>query len=290
MAKTVRASTHFIKWSDLYESEKPFQVFLDDDINQSGARSTNLTWEENDITVEDFRGDPQYNDIDKHGFTSRILSGFGNIQDMSIIEKEYIPAVSQLLYKELADAGTVFIFDWRIRDSRTNHPNGRVNFADQTVTLLPSNFAHIDMCPISIIKRIQENFPNDASKILQQRIRAINVWKPIDNPVEQWPLAVCDGTSMAPADLVETDSVRRDKTTTLYYARYSPMHKWFFLYRQTPEEALLFKHFDSKSDVGASFAMHSSVREHGVPVDALPRRSVEVRALVFSEVFDLPEE
>jgi hypothetical protein len=70
---------------------------------------------------------------------------------------------------------------------------GRVNFADQSKALLPSNYAHvgqysqytwaitrmrillaaIDMCPISIVRRIQESFPADADKIFQQRIRAI---------------------------------------------------------------------------------------------------------------------
>lgn len=79
-----------------------------------------------------------------------------------------------------------------------------------------------------------------------------SVWKPVDNPVEQWSLAVCDGNTIGPSDLVETDSVRRGNVTTLYYARYSPTQKWSFLRQQTPEEALIFKHFDSESDVNAS--------------------------------------
>lgn len=48
-----------------------------------------------------------------------------------------------------------------------------INFSDQTTPLLPSNYAHIDTGPISVIQRIQNSFPNEAEKILQQRVRAV---------------------------------------------------------------------------------------------------------------------
>lgn len=75
------------------------------------------------------------------------------------------------------------------------------------------------------------------------------MWKPLDNPVDQWALAVCDTNTFDTSDLVETDSVRRENVTTLYYAHHNPNQKWHFLHKQTPNEALIFKHFDSKADV-----------------------------------------
>lgn len=114
MAKKEAATIQFIKWSDLYEKDKPYQVFLEEDIGHTGAQSTNLAWEEKEVIVEDFRGNPDYDNIDNHGFTSRKLSGFSTIPDPSLIEKAYISAVSQLLYNEIEGAGTVFIFDWRV--------------------------------------------------------------------------------------------------------------------------------------------------------------------------------
>jgi hypothetical protein len=114
MAQEISATSHFIRWSELYEEEKPFQVFLEDNVENSGIRSTNLDWEEKHITVTDFRGDPDYQDIDNHGFISRELHGFKDIPDTSRIETVYLPAVSRLLRREIADVGTVFIFDWRV--------------------------------------------------------------------------------------------------------------------------------------------------------------------------------
>lgn len=78
-----------------------------------------------------------------------------------------------------------------------------------------------------------------------------SVWKPLSHPVDEWGLAVCDGTTVSPDDLVETDSVRRGSVSTHYYVRYNPRQRWYFLDRQTPDEALIFKHFDSKPGIEA---------------------------------------
>jgi hypothetical protein len=74
----------------------------------------------------------------------------------------------------------------------------------------------------------------------------------LDHFVDQWSLAVCDGNTFPSSALIETDQVRKDAISSLYYATYSEDMKWYFLHQQTPEEALIFKHFDSKSDVRAS--------------------------------------
>lgn len=86
-----------------------------------------------------------------------------------------------------------------------------------------------------------------------------SVWKPLSNPVDEWPLAVCDGTTVSPEDLIETDSIRQRNVSTHYYARYDPGQRWYFLDRQTPDEALVFKHFDSKPCIEAP------CKEMGVP-------------------------
>lgn len=79
-----------------------------------------------------------------------------------------------------------------------------------------------------------------------------SVWKPLDHPVDEWPLALCGGETIAPSTLLETDQVRRDNITTVYYTAYAKEQKWHFLERQTPEEVLIFKHFDSDPEVRSS--------------------------------------
>ncbi|KAK9776459.1 putative Major facilitator superfamily (MFS) profile domain-containing protein [Seiridium cardinale] len=248
---TETASLLFLKWTSLYEQERPFQIFTDLLPSALDKRKTNLSWDERTIQVEDFRPQAQNFSLDSHGFTTRLLPGFTNISGKDEVNDAYIPAVKKMIKEQVADVGTIFVFDWRIRCSRNETVTERINFSDQSQPLLPSNYAHIDTGPVSVIQRIQNSFPEYAVKILQKRVRAINVWKPLSGSVGEWPLAVCDGTTVEANDLVETDSIRQGSFSTNYYAKYNDRQKWYFLKNQTPDEALIFKHFDSEPDVQA---------------------------------------
>ncbi|KAF2175459.1 hypothetical protein K469DRAFT_647092 [Zopfia rhizophila CBS 207.26] len=284
------ATIKFLKWIPLYEEERPFQIFLELPPEAPDQRKTNLTWDEKDITVTDFRDNAADFQLDTHGFATRKLEGFSELENDKDINARYIPEVKRMLETELGDVGTVFVFDWRLRSSRPSLTAEKINFSDPNQLLLPSNYAHIDTCPISVIQRIQKSFPNDAAKILRQRIRAVNVWKPLSCPVDEWPLAVCDGTTVKPNDLVETDSIRQGSISTNYYVKHNEDQKWYFLQKQTPDEALIFKHFDSEPGVKAPFALHSSIKLQSVPEGAKPRKSIEVRTLIFSEKFRSADE
>lgn len=62
----------------------------------------------------------------------------------------------------------------QIRESRSGVQAGtKINFSDQTQALLPSNYAHTNTSPVSVIQRIRESFPDDAATILRQRVRAV---------------------------------------------------------------------------------------------------------------------
>jgi hypothetical protein len=74
-----------------------------------------------------------------------------------------------------------------------------------------------------------------------------SVWRPIENIVEDYPLAFCDANSVSDEDLVECDHVRRKFKGANFYAHFNPGHKWYYLGEQRPEEVLLLKMFDSDS-------------------------------------------
>ncbi|KAI0506382.1 hypothetical protein F5B22DRAFT_451839 [Xylaria bambusicola] len=279
------AYVRFLQWSSLYEKERPFQIFTELLPESNDQRKTNLVWDERQIEVKNFRANAERYQLDTHGFSTRHLPGFRDLMDKETIIEKYLPAVQEMLQSQLQDVGTVFVYDWRIRNSRPETTDEIINFSDQTQPLLPSNYAHIDAGPVSIFQRIQNSFPANTDKIIRQRIRAVNVWKPLCNPVEEWALAVCDGTTVKPDDLVETDSVRQGSVSTNYYAKYAPDQQWYYLKHQSPDEALIFKHFDSEPGVRAPYALHASIRQD-VPIGVKPRQSIEVRTLLFSEKFE----
>lgn len=67
--------------------------------------------------------------------------------------------------------------------------------------------------------------------------------------MEDWPLALCDGSTMPYDELLGVDLVRRDYIGSTMYAKYKPGYKWYYLEHQTASEVCLFKNFDSSVEV-----------------------------------------
>lgn len=78
-----------------------------------------------------------------------------------------------------------------------------------------------------------------------------SVWRPIKHHIEDWPLALCDGSSLEGSDLIPCDHVTEKFATDTIYPLRNPRQKWYYLNKQTPEEVILFKNFDSAEDVEA---------------------------------------
>lgn len=77
-----------------------------------------------------------------------------------------------------------------------------------------------------------------------------SVWQPLFGPLQDWPLAVCDYNSIdVVKDLVPTDHVFPDRVEENYNLFPNPSQRWYYLKNQYPEEALLFKIYDSNTAV-----------------------------------------
>ena len=107
----------------------------------------------------------------------------------------------------------------------------------------------------------------------------MNVWRPIKRPVLNAPLALCDALSISPADLIPTDVYYATHSSEIYLAGHSPAHRWFYFPAVEPDEALVFKQYDSLP--GATrFVPHAAFEHPDAEPDAPPRESIEVRCLV----------
>ncbi|KAI9865744.1 MAG: hypothetical protein M1824_000004 [Vezdaea acicularis] len=93
--------------------------------------------------------------------------------------------------------------------------------------------------------------PNRARFLLRGRVRIINLWRPIKHPVEDCPLAICDGSTVTADDLVECDSIHAQGRRMFGLIPYRPGFRWYYMSRQEPNQVLLFKNYDSKEDVNA---------------------------------------
>ena len=122
------------------------------------------------------------------------------------------------------------------------------------------------------------------------------MWRNItDAPVSVHPLALCDGRSVNPNDLVVFEIHYQDRIGENYFAKYRSAHRWYYYPKMTREEALLIKQWDSAGTLarsgGASsdasvagapctFSFHSAFDDPAAPPDAPDRWSIEVRCMV----------
>ena len=119
----------------------------------------------------------------------------------------------------------------------------------------------------------------------------------IDEPVARDPLALCDGQSVEPHDLVVFEIHYHDRIGENYFAKYAPRHEWWYYPAMKKDEVVLIKQWDSAgalaqscgrssdSSVGngrapCTFSFHSAFSDPSTPPDAPDRQSIEVRCVV----------
>ncbi|KAK3350474.1 hypothetical protein B0H65DRAFT_545598 [Neurospora tetraspora] len=292
-----KAKLNYIQWEDKFRIEKPYEF-----ISQApeGCPRKNFTLApSSEQTIHDIRGSEELFNLDDHAFQVA-RQELGVIPtDQEGIEREYLPKIVGLL-KSIDPGAEVVVFDWRLRTSddkrRTTAKSGSViDLDDPMLILKPVHAVHIDQSPLAATKRVKHHMGARANELLQRRFRIINVWRPLRHPVANYALAVCDGSTVQPQNLVAVDHVRKNYEGEGLYPLYDQGMKWYYLNRQTKDEVLFFKTYDSAEGVKARCCPHTSfkqssgeqpVQEAGDCSNATPRESIEVRALVFSKVGD----
>jgi hypothetical protein len=210
-----------------------------------------------------------------------------------------------------------FAFDHNIRSAAGKQRQQRIRGGQQVQG--PAHVVHGDYTLVSAPARLQDLtrppsgndtllgvLPAGASLISSAlaaracgpggRFALINVWRNIAaEPVATHPLALCDGQSVVPEDLVVFEIHYPDRIGENYFARYSPQHRWYYYPQMTGEEALLIKQWDSAGALAKSggvqgdasapggpctFSFHSAFVDPTTALDAPDRWSIEVRCLV----------
>jgi hypothetical protein len=241
----------------------------------AGTPRTNATHAPHRLPIRDARPIASEIELDRAGFgVVRHRSAVRDFWDDDEVRRTYYPEAEALL-KEVTGAGRVFIFDHTTR----RHIPGTEDWREGVRQ--PARRVHVDHTARSGPQRVRDLLPEDAEQLLRGRVQIINLWRPIRGPVQDAPLAVCDALSVAPDDLVPSDLVYQHRTGETYSVIYNPAHRWFYLSAMNPDEALLIKCFDSRTDGRARFAPHSAFNDPTAPAGAPRRESIEIRTLVF---------
>jgi hypothetical protein len=256
-------------------------------LRYTGARPVNYTFEpppgvpwrtgEVDVRrvpVSDARRSALAPTLDRNGFQLfQHASAVQDFTDESAIRSIYYSEAEELI-RRATGAVKVVIFDHTRRFAQDGHAESGVREHVSRV--------HNDQTFQSGPRRVRDHLPPDEAELrLSRRHGIINLWRATDYPVENWPLALCDARSIRPNDLVPSDLVYRDKVGETFSFVHSPEHRWFYFPRLTPAEVLLLKIYDSRTDGTARLTAHTAFADPSSPAGAPPRRSIELRSLVF---------
>jgi hypothetical protein len=145
----------------------------------------------------------------------------------------------------------------------------------------PASLVHNDYTSNSGFKCLRENLGDDAEALAQGRFQIINLWRPLVDPVEDYPLALCDARSVNPLDLIDAERRAPNHIGEIQLAVHAPGQRWYYFPEMRPHEVLLFKTFDSKGGGVNPCSIHSAIQLPQAPADARPRESIETRAFAF---------
>jgi len=246
---------------------------------------------------------------------SRPMTGDVDFLDQDQVVKNYYSQCAEIVQE--ATGARAFAFDHNIRSAIGKKSKQRISGGQQVQG--PARIVHGDYTLTSGPQRLRDlakpptgndtlrAILGEGRSLIDQtmvdgalgdggRFAIINVWRNIaKEPVATYPMALCDGQSVNPEDLVVFEVHYQDRIGENYFAKYSPRHKWYCYPGMTGDEALLIKQWDSdglmarsqgtQADAGdpqlpCTFSYHTAFDDPSAPPDAPDRWSIEVRCIV----------
>lgn len=225
---------------------------------------------EQEVQLNDLRGHEKEYYLDKDAFqvVSGVSSQEKDFTDDEHIKKVYYPEVEQLLLDSVPGAHKVTLFDHTIRRSNPDAPRA------------PVTRVHVDQTARSTEWRVRLHNPEDAEELLKGRFRIINVWRPLNGPVQAHPLGFASAESVQDDDLVPVEHRYPHRTGETAGVRYNKGQQYYYLSGMKNDESLFLKCYDSKDGVGQRVP-HTAFIDPRTPEGARGRESIEVRALVY---------
>ncbi len=143
------------------------------------------------------------------------------------------------------------------------------------------DFAHNDYTGASIGTFIAEIDPERAEERLAKRFAVYNLWRLLSPPPQNRPLAVCDATSLAGADVIPSQTYTYGEH---YYQnalfRYNPAHRWYYYPNMQTDEMLVWAAYDSDPHF-PSLVPHVAFEDPNCTDPAAYRSNIDARVFVF---------
>lgn len=271
-------------------------------------------------SVRDARGrtGSAHRTLNRNGFEliqQPFAAGAMDFLDNDRVVTDYYPHCADVI-REMTGASVVAAFDHNIRSATGKNSKQQIKggqqvqgpahvvHGDYTLTSAPERLRRLAEPPRTndtwrpVIAASQSLLdPTQVEQaITSGRFAIVNLWRNIGTePVARNPMALCDGQTVRPDDLVVFEIHYADRIGENYFARHAATHEWSCYPAMTPDEALLITQWDSAGELAQSdgaaadaanpdspctFSFHSAFEDPTTPDDAPDRWSIEVRCAV----------
>jgi hypothetical protein len=212
--------------------------------------------------------------LDRQGFAlTHGRTTVRNFDDPDELKRIYDAEVADLVITRTG-ARKALVFDHTIRRIGGNDASA--------ANRAPVHVVHNDYTKGSGPQRVRDLLPADeAERALKHRFAIVNVWRSINGPVTDTPLAFADARTVADEDWIATDLKYPDRTGQVYRVAFNPDHRWFYVPNLQPDEILLLKTYDSAKDGRARFMPHTAFEDPATKPGMAKRQSIESRVLAF---------
>ena len=211
--------------------------------------------------------------LDTHGFAiGNHPTQFSDFWKEHAIKREYYLEMESLVVAHTG-ARRAIAFDVNVRHAAS---------AQNPTSFLgkPGRLVHNDYTQLSGPQRLRDLLGSaESARAMKRRFALINVWRPIEGPLRDTPLALCDARSVAPEDLVTSELIYPDRRGEIYRLAYNSRHRWIYFPDMNVEELVFIKCYDSLQDGRARFSAHSAFDDPTCPPGSPPRQSIEIRTL-----------
>ncbi|OAP58458.1 hypothetical protein AYL99_07548 [Fonsecaea erecta] len=272
----VWSEIEYLTMDPKHQHEKPYELRF-----QAGGAipETNMVDEPKKVLIRNFRPLENAQNLEEYGFSaSKIECSLPSAEfdDKKKVGKIYYPAIKRMLWHKFPEATQIRILEHSLRKRDPEFPATNKPFFKN---VQPSTIAHMDYSIYSAARTAQGAFNMAPGQY--QRLITVNVWKSLQGPGNDWPLALCDWRTLdRPSESVVVDVVYSQDFTENESVYYSPRHKWYYFKDLREDEVIVFQQTDSSLPSGGGVA-HASFHNPDTDENAAPRSSIELRAFIF---------
>ncbi|PQE09906.1 hypothetical protein CJF31_00003809 [Rutstroemia sp. NJR-2017a BVV2] len=269
---------NYLAREELYQTVKPFLLNY---ASETAHHHNLIPHVVRDVTLRDIRGRESDIEFQRCGFGIIEMSSAMHYDDYFDDEKVkavYCTEIGNVLLQHLR-ASSIQIFDYAARDRADHSLLPRFTLVC-TLRYEPPVFEY-ELTKVKILHLMP--FKVFGIYVRESFITVHSVWKPLKGPVHDWPLALCDASTVdTTQDLTAMDFVmKEDAAVENIQVYHNEAHEWYYLSDQSIRELLVFRQGGSNGESAVPHTSFENPTPTGSDSTMQLRESIEIRALVY---------